>query len=93
MHYIKVTWTHSSAKGPVLLYSELDEERWETRKIEVFVDGRMGHAASDRAFGGTELGSAPVSSLAEINEDSQFSAAEIASAEFQQVWEEATSGR
>ncbi len=44
MKYIKVKWLHSHPDEPVLLYSELDKDRWETRKVEVFADGRIGFA-------------------------------------------------
>ena len=87
--YIKVRWDHTSTDEPVLLYSELDDERWEVRKIEVFADGKMGYAASNSAFGGTELGKAPVPPLNEINANAEFDGQVITSAEFEKVWEEA----
>jgi len=34
MKYIKVSWRHVHAEEPVLLYSELDDLHWETRKVE-----------------------------------------------------------
>jgi len=42
MTYLKVKWIHSHPDAPVLLYSELDRERWEVRKVEVFRDGSLG---------------------------------------------------
>jgi hypothetical protein len=42
MNYVRVEWKHPHQDEPILLYSELDEERFEVRKIEVF---RNGHAA------------------------------------------------
>src|SRR6185295_1628385 len=39
MDYVKVWWKHDNPSMPTLLYSELDERRWETRKIEIFGDG------------------------------------------------------
>jgi hypothetical protein len=39
MNYIKVKWNHALPDEPVWFYSELDAERWETRKVEIFADG------------------------------------------------------
>lgn len=91
MLYIKVNWMHASAGDPVILYSELNAERWEQRKVEVFADGRVGYAGSNSEFGGTQLSLEPLLSLDEINSDAQFDGCLISGAEFQKVWEEATS--
>ena len=85
MKYIKVTWHHSHPTEPVLLYSELDESRFEQRKVEVFADGRWGYASFSESVGTTRLGEAPVPSLAEIAADPQFSSEEIGKDEFETV--------
>src|SRR3984957_10771973 len=36
MSYLKVKWNPSFPDEPMLLYSELDRERWEVRKVEFF---------------------------------------------------------
>ena len=51
MIYLKVKWNHSFSDEPVLLYSELDRERWEVRKVEVFPGGRMAYAGPGVAVG------------------------------------------
>ena len=56
MTYIKVEWIHSHADEPTLLYSELDQARWEKRKVEVFADGHCGYASSTESAGFTRLG-------------------------------------
>jgi hypothetical protein len=33
MSYLKVKWNRSFPDEPMLLYSELDRERWEVRKV------------------------------------------------------------
>jgi hypothetical protein len=86
MNYIKVKWLHSSSEDPILLYSELDEERWEKRKVEVFKDGHCGYASADEAIGSTRLGEEPIPSLGEIASDSQFVPIEIAKEEFEEIW-------
>jgi hypothetical protein len=40
MKYVKVRWNHALPNEPVVLYSELDDQMWETRKVEVYADGR-----------------------------------------------------
>ena len=89
MNYIKVKWVHSFRDEPVFLYSELDEGRWEIRKVEVFSDGRMGYADSRRTSGGTKLGKEPVPSILEIGTDPQFEPMEVTKDEFETIWSKA----
>jgi hypothetical protein len=42
--YLECEWIHDFPDDPVLLYSELDRERWETRKVDLFRDGSKGWA-------------------------------------------------
>ena len=90
MIYIKVKWKHSHRDEPVLLYSELDRERWEVRKVEIFPDGRMGYAGPGIAVGGSGLGLVPVPSLEQIAESPEFEPETISKAEFDKVWARAT---
>lgn len=89
MDYIRVKWLHANAAYPIWLYSELDSERRETRKVEIWADGRVGYASS--ADGGietvdTRLGELPVPLLEEIAKDPEFEPLEISRQEFEQVW-------
>jgi hypothetical protein len=86
MTYIKVDWIHSNADDPVLLYSELDEGRWEKRKVEIFADGRRCYANSTESTGSTRLGEEPIPPLAEIASDQEFMPMEISKQEFEEVW-------
>jgi hypothetical protein len=70
----------------VLLYSELDDDRWEIRKVEIFADGTCGWAGSNEANGPTRLGEAPVPSVAKIAADPEFDPVEIERGEFEEVW-------
>lgn len=88
--YLKVKWKHSFSNEPVFLYSELDAERWELRKVEVFPDGRMGYAGPGVEIGGTRLGEVPLSPSEQIATDSQFEAVAISRAEFDAIWAKAT---
>lgn len=90
MVYLKVKWKHANPNEPVLLYSELDRERWEVRKVEIFPDGRMGYAGPENAVGGTGLGLVPVPPRKQIAEEPQFEPEAISKAEFDKVWAKAT---
>jgi hypothetical protein len=90
--YIKVTWNHSSPDSPILLYSELDDERWETRKVEIFRTGPPGYADRTTSTGDTGLGLEPVPPLAEIAEDPEFEPCEISASEFEGIWTKAVMG-
>ncbi len=86
MKYLYVKWIHKNSGDPVHLYSELDDERYEMRKVEVYADGRRGFANSEEEVGGTALGQLPVPSIAEIAEQKEFEPKEIPAEEFQRIW-------
>jgi hypothetical protein len=53
MKYIDVQWLHSNPEEPVRLVSELGPDGFETRKIELWLDGRIGYATETEATEGT----------------------------------------
>ena len=87
MRYIRVRWIHSHADEPVEIYSELDDRAWETRKVEIFPDGKIGYASSTEETDSTMLAVEPMPSLEEIAADPQFIPEEISQAEFESMWE------
>jgi hypothetical protein len=87
--YIAVQWLHSNRSEPVELYAELDADRNEVRKVEVFDDGRAQFADGQPRSGDTMLGLAPVPTLEEIAADPQFVQRKISSDEFEAVWQRA----
>ncbi len=89
--YMRVRWLHSDPDDPTALWSELDSERWETRKLEYFSDGRVGYASADEQTGDTWLGTEPVPSLDEIAADPEFQPEEVSKEAFEQRWLERTS--
>jgi hypothetical protein len=89
MKYMLVRWHHESEDEPVLLYSELDDDRWEVRKVEVYGDGRCDYANSTESTGSTLLGETPIPPLAEIAAAPEFGAEEISKHEFEEVWAKA----
>lgn len=88
MKYFKCDWIHNFADEPVTIFSELDNNRMEVRKIEIYKDGRVGYAFEGLEFGGSRLGKVPVPSFEEINADPEFRLIEISQKEFNAVWDE-----
>lgn len=87
--YIHVRWLHSYPDDPIDLWSELDAEREEVRKVEIWFGGRVDYASDAEGVGGTRLGELPVPPLNEINLDPQCQAKAIAKADFERCWIEA----
>jgi len=90
MTYIKIKWLHNFKHEPVWLYSELDANRNELRKVEIFFDQSFGYACNEQSSGTTQLSELPLPQVAEIASDSQFEVKNIAKAEFELIWEQAT---
>ena len=84
--YIRVRWLHSSPDDPVELWSELNRNREEIRKVEIWEDGRVGFADEHREAGGTRLGEGAIPTLQEIAADPEFEADEVSSLEFENCW-------
>jgi hypothetical protein len=63
MTYIRVKWHHNLSEEPILLFSELDAQRFETRKVEVFRDGRQAYASEAKEYGGSFLDEKPTPDL------------------------------
>jgi hypothetical protein len=86
MRYLDVQWIHTDPDDPIELVSELDDDAYETRKVEIFRDGSMGFASEKESFGSTQLGDQPVPSLEEIAADPQFKPRWISKEEFEALW-------
>ena len=91
MLYIKVEWVHDFANEPVELYSELDDNRWEIRKVEIFRNGTGSYAWKGGASGSSQLSITPIPALQEIRRDPQFRPAEISKESFEDIWKKFTS--
>ena len=89
--YLQVKWTHSLSSEPVVMYSEIDQDGWELRKVEVYADGRMGFASSSESKAGSGLSKEPLPSIDEIAADPQFEPAEINQIDFERIWAKAHS--
>ncbi|TCP53394.1 hypothetical protein EV586_106143 [Tumebacillus sp. BK434] len=97
MEYLKCEWIHDDADEPILIYSEMDDERYEVRKIEFYRDGRYGYAYEDVEVGGVGvgLGEVPVPTIEEIAEDEfgHFVPMLISKDEFEEVWKDTVSNK
>ena len=88
MKYIKVEWLHDFNDEPITIYSEIDNDRNEIRKFELFRDGKIGYAINDIEYGGSGLSECPLPELDKIALDPQFKPFEITKQEFEKVWTE-----
>jgi hypothetical protein len=86
VEYIKIRWNHSLNEDPVLLYSEIDENRFEVRKLWVYMDGSVGYANSTESFGDVELSYMPTPLLEKIAAHYEFEVLETSNEEFENVW-------
>jgi hypothetical protein len=91
MKSIRIGWIHKNVDDPVELYSEIDEEGWEVRKVEVFRGGTLGFAGVAESSGSTDLGLEPFPSLDETALDPQFRPEAVTQAEFEPLWDLARS--
>ncbi|WP_335341881.1 DUF6881 domain-containing protein [Ralstonia pseudosolanacearum] len=86
MIYVCVRWIHAIPSEPVFIYSEIDPDNFELRKVEVCADGRMGLSDGANSDGETMLSTEPLPSLQEIATDPQFVPVEITQEEFEMMW-------
>lgn len=89
MEFIRVDWLHDNNDEPCSIFCEIDDNRLEIRKVEVYKDGKMGYATQDKEVNNTFLSYEPTPSLDQIANDPQFRARVITESEFQAIWEKA----
>lgn len=83
--YIKCNWNYIDDETPVILFYEVDleKERYATRMIEVFSNGRISLGLEEGCEFVTE---APVPKVDEINRDKAFLAQVITKEEFEKTY-------
>jgi hypothetical protein len=85
--YIRCEWFHDFEDEPCCIYSELDDERYETRKIEVFKDGTTTRASTEDLWSDPmALADQPAPSLEKGSAYTEFHMEEIGAAEFEDLW-------
>lgn len=55
MTYLKVYWKHSFPDEPAIIYSELNENREEIRKVEVYTNEILGYVWKDISMTGINI--------------------------------------
>jgi hypothetical protein len=87
--YLRVDWHHEFPDEPITLYSEVGDDGYETRKVNVFADGHLEGADDDHETAHTGIGEIPLPPIAEIDERDEFSAEEINRDTFEALWTQA----
>lgn len=82
MKYVKYYWKYIDANTPVLVFAELDDERYSTRQVEVFLDRHIEIQGKNGAY----VSEAPYPSNEEINAMDEFCIMNISKEEFESVW-------
>ena len=86
LRFIDVDWIHDFEEEPIRLVSEIDSDGYETRKLEIFREGKIGFATSTQSSHDTDLSEKPIPSLKEINESPEFVGKEISKQTFNDLW-------
>ena len=89
MRYVKVGWAHNLVDEPVLYFSELGDDGYETRKVQFYRDGRAEWADESFETATVGLSEIPFPPLEEISSQPEFTAQVIAPEEFERAWNEA----
>jgi hypothetical protein len=84
--YLRVLWLHLHPNEPIDLWSELDGDRYETRKLEFFPDGRIGYADKSDAAHGTQLGIEVMPTFEEIASQAEFKPEILTRDAFESMW-------
>ena len=86
MKFIFMKWLNAQDDEPIEIYSEIDEDRWETRKVEIYRDGTSTYARPGHSTGTTVLAEYPLPTIEKICSNPNFEAKEIRSREFEHIW-------
>lgn len=83
MEYVKYYWKYIDKATPVLIFAELDKERYSVREVDVFSDRHMERLGENEEYVSEE----PYPSNEEIDEMGEFKIFSISKEEFEEVWE------
>ena len=86
MKYIRVRWKHTNPDEPVWIFSEVESDGAELRKLECFKNGFCDFARPGESTGTTKLSTQHMPEMAELARDSEFEPVEITKEEFEEVW-------
>jgi hypothetical protein len=88
--YVACRWHHDLDDEPVLLYEELDADRYETRKVHEYRDGRLVRSDRIALELGTSLSPEALPSVSEIEAQPEFTVLPLTAEEFETVWAKAS---
>ncbi|WP_210732806.1 hypothetical protein [Streptomyces sp. RKND-216] len=88
MRYLKVAWIHDSVDDPMVYLGELGDDGYETRKVQLYRDGRSEWADESFETATVGLSEIPFPPLEEISSQPEFTAQVITSEEFEREWNE-----
>ena len=86
MKYIQLRWRHANPDEPVWIFSEIEEDGREVRKLECFKNGFCDFASREEATGTTKLRTQQLPEMRELGRDREFEPREITKEEFEEVW-------
>jgi len=87
MKYIKIHWNHSFIDEPELIYSKINGERYEVKKVEIFKNGN--YIIYSKDVNSDRLAEGKYPQLEELNfkeELESMQAIEISEKEFNEIW-------
>lgn len=82
MEYVKYYWKYIDEETPILIFAELDEERYSTRQVEVFTDRHIEIMGDKEAY----VSEASYPSNEEIDNMGEFKILNISKSEFEEIW-------
>lgn len=86
MQYWKVIWHHDFEDEPVVFFSEIGDDGYETRKVQEYRDGRLLRTNGDHETAEIGLSEIPVGKIEDVAAQPEFSAFVISAAEFEDAW-------
>ncbi|MFS1512656.1 DUF6881 domain-containing protein [Chengkuizengella sp. SCS-71B] len=86
MKYLYVEWMHKFLDEPIVLISELDENRFEQRKIEIYKDGKAGYAINKTEIHDTRLSVDSIPEIHNIALNKKFKPKYISKNDFTRIW-------
>lgn len=89
MYHLRVLWDHELWDQPIVIYSEIDDDGWEVRKVEIYRDGRSAFADSVKSTGNTMLSEKKIPYWGSFSDTSTLSREEITAEMFEQAWRNA----
>ncbi len=89
MTYMEIHSLDPSSIWPLYTYSEVDDDRWEKRKVCLYRDGTLELSSSKYDPGLTRLGDQPVLPVEGFAQKRTLEARDITAEEFEALWEKA----